>query len=152
MGYGLPAAIGAYYADKDRVIINLSGDGSFQMNIQELGVLSAHRIPIKIVIFNNDSLGMIKQFQDYYLDGRYASSIDMNGKGFDNPNFETLATAYGLGYFSFPDDDMSEDIIRRFIECEGAALLEIRIDSRCHVHPIRVGKTSRWFDKDVDNI
>ena len=90
MGFGFPAAIGAYLAKPDSLIINITGDGSFQMNMQELGTCLEYKIPIKVLIMNNSSLGLVKQAQGRYYNGRYYQS-DMV-----NPNFVQIASAYNI--------------------------------------------------------
>jgi acetolactate synthase, large subunit, biosynthetic type len=91
MGFGLPSAIGAQVGHPDRLVISVNGDGGMQMCAQELAVCSIHRIPVKIVIINNQTLGMIKQWQEIAYDGRY-SHIDLSG----SPDFVKLAEAYGI--------------------------------------------------------
>lgn len=94
MGYSLPAAIGACFADRRRRVICIAGDGGIQMNIQELATIAKHRLPVKIFILNNKGYGMIKQTQDDWLGSRYeASSIN---KGVAIPNFIKVAQGYGL--------------------------------------------------------
>lgn len=94
MGYALPAAIGAKLASLDRQVICYSGDGGFQLNIQELQVLAQRSLDIGVVVMNNASYGIIKQFQDSYLGSRYLASQT----GYGAPNFGRIAAAYGLGY------------------------------------------------------
>jgi acetolactate synthase-1/2/3 large subunit len=115
MGYSLPAAIGAYYGSGKKSVVCFTGDGGLQMNIQELQFLARERIPIKIVVLNNNALGMIRHFQEMYFDSEYFQTKP--GGGYDAPNFEKVAAAYGIqslridseqglkdGYF-FTDDD-----------------------------------------------
>ena len=90
MGFGFPAAIGAYLAKPDSLIMNITGDGSFQMNMQELGTCLEYKIPVKILIMNNSSLGLVKQAQGRYYGGRYYQS-DMI-----NPDFVQIASAYNI--------------------------------------------------------
>lgn len=90
MGFGFPAAIGAYLAKPDSLVLNITGDGSFQMNMQELGTCLEYKIPIKIIIMNNSSLGLVKQAQKHYYGGRLYQS-DMV-----NPDFVQIAAAYGI--------------------------------------------------------
>ncbi len=90
MGFGFPAAIGAYLAKPDSLVLNITGDGSFQMNMQELGTCLEYKIPIKIIIMNNSSLGLVKQAQTHYYGGRLYQS-DMV-----NPDFVQIAAAYGI--------------------------------------------------------
>src|SRR5258708_18881834 len=91
MGYGLPAAIGAAFACPRDTVIALVGDGGFQMSIPELGMLASNKLPVKIIIMNNLYLGMVRQWQDLFYQGRY-SSVE-----FDSfPDCEKLASAYNI--------------------------------------------------------
>jgi acetolactate synthase-1/2/3 large subunit len=94
MGYSLPAAIGAKVSSPDRQVVCYIGDGGFQLNIHDLQTIVHHNLPIVIVVMNNSSYGIIKQFQDSYLDSRYTASRD----GYSAPDFGRLAAAYGLKY------------------------------------------------------
>ena len=93
MGYALPAAIGVYYATK-RPVICFVGDGGLQMNIQELQFLAIEQIPIKIIVINNHALGMIRHFQEMYFNSDYYYTV--NKKGYSAPDFEKIASAYGI--------------------------------------------------------
>ncbi|HXV18533.1 MAG TPA: biosynthetic-type acetolactate synthase large subunit [Candidatus Omnitrophota bacterium] len=90
MGYGFPAAIGAQFAFPKKTVVCITGDGSFQMNIQEFSTAVVHKLPVKIAIINNNYLGMVRQWQEKFYNHRYSSS-DMEG----NPDFVKLAEAYG---------------------------------------------------------
>src|SRR5690606_24935920 len=90
MGYGLPAAIGGQIAHPEAVVINISGDGSFQMNVQELATAVQNELPINVVILKNGYLGMVRQWQEMFLDRRY-SHVDITL----GPDFVKLAEAYG---------------------------------------------------------
>ncbi len=94
MGYALPASIGASIVKNNSKIICIDGDGSIQINLQELHTVDKLRLPIKIFILNNDGFGIIKQFQELYLGKRYEAS----GKGVSNPNFKKIATAFNINY------------------------------------------------------
>ena len=94
MGYSLPAAIGAYFADPTKKIICFIGDGGLQMNIQELQTIYHYQIPVKIIILNNFGFGIIKQFQDAYFESRYVAS----GEGYSVPDFEKISNAYDIEY------------------------------------------------------
>jgi acetolactate synthase-1/2/3 large subunit len=87
MGYALPASIGASLVKKKKRIICMDGDGSIQLNIQDLHTINKHRLPVKIFIFNNGGYGIIKQFQELYLGKRYEAT----GKGVSNPNFKKIS-------------------------------------------------------------
>ena len=93
MGYALPAAIGIYYATH-RPVICFSGDGGFQMNIQELQFVSANRLPITMIVLNNQSLGMIRHFQEMYFEGSYYYTV--KDGGYAVPDFCAIARAYGI--------------------------------------------------------
>lgn len=94
MGYALPAAIGIYYATHKPVVC-ISGDGGFQMNIQELQFIARERLPIKMVVLNNISLGMIRHFQEMYFDSNYNYTV--SDKGYTVPDFCKIVEAYGVG-------------------------------------------------------
>ena len=94
MGYSLPAGIGAYFASPDRQIICIMGDGGFQMNVQELQTVSREKIPAKIFVLNNNSLGMIRCYQEKYFNNKCVGSVE----GFTNPDHEKLAYAYDIAY------------------------------------------------------
>jgi acetolactate synthase-1/2/3 large subunit len=94
MGYALPAAIGAKLVAPDRQVVSYNGDGGFQVNLQELQTIKFHDLDIAIIVMNNSSYGIIKQFQDSYLDSRYTASRD----GYSVPDFGRIAEAYGLRY------------------------------------------------------
>lgn len=93
MGYALPAAIGIYYATR-RPVVCFSGDGGFQMNIQELQFVSANRLPITMIVLNNQSLGMIRHFQEMYFENNYYYTVSDNG--YTVPDFCAIAKAYGI--------------------------------------------------------
>lgn len=94
MGYAFPAAIGASIATKKKKVICIDGDGSIQINIQELHTMVQNKLPIKLFILNNSGYGIIKQFQELYLSKRFEAS----GKGVTNPNFKNISKAYGVNY------------------------------------------------------
>src|SRR5258705_9782799 len=94
MGYALPAAIGAKIRCPDRQVVSYNGDGGFHLNVQELQTIKHNNLDVAIVVMNNGSYGIIKQFQDSYMQGRYTASRD----GVSFPDFGALAAAYGLRY------------------------------------------------------
>lgn len=91
MGFGLPAAIGAQMAEPEDLVISVNGDGGVQMSIQELGVIAEQNLPIKIIILNNGSLGMVRQWQEIFYESRYSQSVFAS-----QPSFSKLAEAYGI--------------------------------------------------------
>ena len=94
MGYGLPAGIGAHFAAPEREVVVISGDGSIQMNIQELSTAVQYQVPVKVVIMNNHYLGMVRQWQEKFYEERYSHSY-MDAM----PDFVKLAEAYGAKGF-----------------------------------------------------
>ena len=122
MGFALPAAIGAKMAAPDREVVMIAGDGGYQMNIQELGTIFQQKTPVKIVVLNNEFLGMVRQWQQLFFDKRYASTV------MKNPDFVALAKAYGL----FAERvTKTEDFAQVFEQASQAgipALIEIQVD------------------------
>ncbi|SVE16569.1 uncharacterized protein METZ01_LOCUS469423, partial [marine metagenome] len=108
MGYSLPAAIASAIECPDKQIISFTGDGSFQINIQELQTMFYHKLPIKLFIMNNFGYGIIKQFQDTWLEARHEAS----GKAYSQPDFEKIAHAYNISYrkISSPGDIVKDDL------------------------------------------
>lgn len=132
MGYSLPAAIGAAFAEKNAPVLCISGDGGFLVNIQELQTIRRNNLPVKMVILNNHSLGMIRQFQDAYFDSCYQSTV----WGYDTPDFKKISEAFGIEAYSI--DEPSE--IDKGLSCLWADpnvpyLLNVNIDLHTNVFP-----------------
>ena len=123
MGYGLPGAIGAWFADPSRQVICLNCDGGLMMNLQDLHSVISHSIPMKIVIFNNDGYLMIKHTQNAIVAGRRAGT-DL-ASGLSCPDYETLVKAFGFRYLSLRKEDDSECVIREFLDAEEPIVLEV---------------------------
>lgn len=130
MGYGFPAAIGAAIAMPNKPIICVTGDGSFQMNLQELSTAFIYKLPIKIIVLNNGYLGMVRQWQELFYDRRY-SSVKIS-----SPDFVKLAEAYGVEGFKAKNANEAEDIIKKAFTHEGPALLEFDIVEEENVYPM----------------
>mgnify|MGYP001817923810 FL=1 len=131
MGYGLPAALGAQAAFPDRQVIDISGDGSFQMNSQELATLVQYRLPVKIVILNNNVLGMVRQWQQLFFDKRYSQTC------MELPiDFVKLAEAYGATGLRATKPDQVEDVIRQAFEPPGPVNMEFKISREENVMPM----------------
>ena len=122
MGFGLPASIGAYIANPDNLVLNITGDGSFQMNLQELATCREHNIPVKIIIMNNGYLGMVRQIQEKIYNNRY--QVEMT-----NPDFVKIAEAYDLFAIRVTNKEELIPAINKAIEHKGTAIVDIRIDS-----------------------
>ena len=131
MGFGLPAAIGAQLQDRNAQVICVSGDGSIQMNVQELATLRRYNLPVKIVLLDNQALGMVRQWQELFFDKRY-SEIDLT----DNPDFIALATAFGIEALHVEHADAMEAAITALLDAKGPALLHVAIDTAANVWPL----------------
>ena len=122
MGYGLPAAIGAQIAFPDRLCIDVAGEASIQMNIQELGTISQYNLPVKIFILNNEFMGMVRQWQDLSYEGRHSESYSDS-----LPDFEKLGAAYGIKGIKVEDPAKLDDVIREMIETDGPVIVDCRV-------------------------
>lgn len=131
MGYGLPAAIGAQLANPKARVINVSGDGSIMMNIQELATVKRYNLPVKIVLFDNQALGMVRQWQELFFQERY-SEVDLS----DNPDFAKVAEAFGIPTVRVERRDQVDDAIRRVFESDGPLFVHVLIDPRENVWPL----------------
>ncbi len=147
MGYGLPAAIGAKIGNPDKTVICVSGDGSIQMNIQEFGTISMYKVGVKILIFNNGFLGMVRQWQELFYDERYSNS------GWDfNPNFTKVAEGYGIPAMKITDKSEIDKAIEFFLKDDNAALLEVVVPAKEKVFPmIPAGKSTKDIIEFKDN-
>lgn len=130
MGYGLPAALGAKMASPEKLVIAVTGDGSFQMNFNELGTIAQEKQDIKILLFNNSCLGMVRQLQHFYSNKEYYG-VDLNG----NPNFCTIAKAYGFGSYVLDDPKAVKKTLGQWLDHKGTALLEVRVSKEDLVLP-----------------
>jgi acetolactate synthase I/II/III large subunit len=131
MGYGLPAAIGAKVGRPDKTVICISGDGSIQMNIQELGTMSMYDIKVKILIFNNNFLGMVRQWQEMFYDERFSNS----GWTY-NPDFIKIGEAYGIKGMKISHKDEIDKAIDFFLNDEESCILEVMIPAKEKVFPM----------------
>ena len=122
MGFGLPAAIGAQLANPSSLVLNITGDGSFQMNLQELATCREHNIPIKIIIMNNSYLGMVRQMQEKIYNNLY--QVEMT-----NPDFTKIAEAYDLLAVRVSTKDELISALNKTINYQGTAIIDIAIDS-----------------------
>ncbi|RRJ84339.1 acetolactate synthase 2 catalytic subunit [Aestuariirhabdus litorea] len=131
MGYGLPAAIGAQLANPDCSVINVCGDGSFMMNIQELATLKRYRLPVKILILDNQRLGMVRQWQELFFSERY-SETDLS----DNPDFVAIARAFGMEARHIEQADQVSDALEQLIHSTHSYLLHVSINPQENVWPL----------------
>jgi len=130
MGYGFPAAIGAHFARPEETVVDVAGDGSFQMNIQELGTVAQYDIPVKVVILNNMYLGMVRQWQELFYDRRYSytelPSVDFVG----------IARAYGVDGMRVEEKADVRTALTTAFESDGPFVLDFRIEREANVFPM----------------
>ncbi|KGY11495.1 acetolactate synthase catalytic subunit [Vibrio tubiashii] len=131
MGFGLPAAMGAAVARPDDQSILITGDGSFMMNIQELGTLKRRQIPVKVVLLNNQRLGMVRQWQSLFFDGRHSETILD-----DNPDFVMLAKAFDIPGKTITKKEEVEPALKEMLESKTSYLLHVLIDEEENVWPL----------------
>ncbi len=131
MGYGFPAAIGAQVAFPDRMVVDIAGDGSIQMNIQELATAVNYKLPVKIVILNNGYLGMIRQWQELFYDKRYSHS-----KLSQTPDFVKVAEAYGAVGLRAEKPEEVEPTLRKGLETPGPVIMDFVVDPEEGVFPM----------------
>ena len=137
MGFGVPAAIGAKIANPDKEVVLFVGDGGFQMTNQELAILNMYKVPIKVVMLNNHSLGMVRQWQEAFYDGRTSESV------FDSlPDFQLMAQAYGIKNYKFDNPDTLEKDLEVITE-DVPMFIEVDISRKEHVLPmVPAGKSN----------
>ncbi|MBL4765130.1 MAG: acetolactate synthase 2 catalytic subunit [Colwellia sp.] len=131
MGFGLPAAIGAQISRPHDTVIVVSGDGSIMMNVQELATIKRYQIPVKIILIDNAKLGMVRQWQDLFFDGRL-SETDLS----DNPDFIMLATAFDIKAKKITEKSEVTAAINEMLDHDGAYLLQVKIDAKDNVWPL----------------
>ncbi len=131
MGYGFPAAIGAQAGFPNKLVFDIAGDGSIQMNIQELATAVLNNLPVKVAILNNQYLGMVRQWQALFFNRRY-SSVDLSG----SPDFVKLAEAYGaVGLRAVKPSDV-EGVIKEAIKVKKPVLMDFLVDKEENVYPM----------------
>jgi len=132
MGFGLPAALGAQVAFPDQLVVDIAGDGSFEMTLQELSTAQTYGLPVKIVILNNGFLGMVRQWQELFWDKRYSNT----SFGEFQPDFSALAGAYGIPGMRVEDPDDLDDALRETLSTDGPALIDIQVNRDAKVFPM----------------
>ena len=150
MGFGLPAAMGAATAFPERTIVNIAGDGSIQMNIQELATCAINRIPVKIAVLNNSYLGMVRQWQEFFWNGNYAKTClrqspecpeTCNGPREDCtmsywPDLVKVAEANGLKGLRATRPSEVDPILEKGLKTEGPVLMEFMVKKLENVYPM----------------
>jgi acetolactate synthase-1/2/3 large subunit len=130
MGFGLPAAIGAKFGAPDKEVILFAGDGGIQMTVQELGTISQEKLPVKMVVLNNDFLGMVRQWQELFFEKRYSFTE------ITSPNFVKLADAYGIPAATVTERKDLEAAMKCMIDSKGPYLLEVKIEQEDNIFPM----------------
>ena len=131
MGYGLPAAIGAQLAFPDRIVFDIAGEGSFQMNVQELATAVQYGLPIKVAILNNHYLGMVRQWQELFFDKRYSQTA-MDAQ----PDFARLAEAYGAVGLRAEHPEEVIPCLEKALAIQGPVVMDFHVDPEEKVFPM----------------
>lgn len=130
MGFALPAAIGAKMGAMDREVVAIIGDGGFQMTIQELGIIFQHKVPVKIVVLNNEHLGMVRQWQELFFERRYASTVMVN------PDFVKIAEGYGIEAKRISERKDLKSTIQEMMASKEPYFLEVKVEQEDNVFPM----------------
>ncbi len=130
MGFAVPAAMGVHFARPDEPVWAISGDGGFQMNMQEMATMVQERIPVKMAIFNNGYLGMVRQWQQFFHGRRYSATPIWS------PDYVKLAAAYGIAGWRVDDARQTGDVLRAALRTEGPTLVEFLIEQEANVFPM----------------
>lgn len=130
MGFGLPAGIGATIGSPEKPVVAFVGDGGIQMTIQELGTIMQYKVPVKIVVLNNNYLGMVRQWQDMFFEKRYASTELVN------PDFVAIALAYSIPAKKVFEREELKSSLEEMLAAEGPYLLEVAIEKEANVFPM----------------
>jgi acetolactate synthase-1/2/3 large subunit len=131
MGYGLPAAVGAQIAHPDALVIDIAGEASVLMNIQEMSTIAQYKLPVKVFILNNEYMGMVRQWQELLHGGRYSESYMES-----LPDFVKLAEAFGAVGLRAEKPDQVDDVIKEMIGSDRAVIADIRIDKEENCYPM----------------
>jgi acetolactate synthase-1/2/3 large subunit len=131
MGYGLPAAIGAQVAMPGKLVVDIAGDGSIQMNIQELATAVQFNVPVKVVILNNRALGMVRQWQELFFQGKFSETIQPR-----IPDFVLLAEAYGAKGFRATQTEEVAAVLKKGFAAEGPVVIDVEVDPEEMVYPM----------------
>jgi acetolactate synthase-1/2/3 large subunit len=134
MGYGLPAAVGVQVAHPEALVIDIAGEASTMMNIQELGTIAQYKLPVKIFILNNYWLGMVRQWQELLHGARYAESYS-DGL----PDFIQLAESFGITGLRATDPNEVDDVITQMIETPGPVIVDMVVTKEENCFPMIPG-------------
>lgn len=131
MGFGFPAAIGAQFAKPDKKVISIVGDAGFQMTLQELALLNEFKLPVKVVIINNGALGMVRQWQELFYEGRYSQSLMPV-----QPDFVKLAEAYGVKGYRINNHEEALSILEEALNSDEPVVIDARVKQLENVYPM----------------
>ncbi|MEW5822312.1 MAG: biosynthetic-type acetolactate synthase large subunit [Cyanobacteriota bacterium] len=129
MGFGFPSAMGAQVAYPDRLVLNIAGDGSIQMNIQELATCVEYKLPVKVCVINNGYLGMVRQWQGHFYNDNYSETL------ISGPDFVKLAEAYGAAGFRVTKEEEIEPTLKKAIETDGPVFIDFIVEPMEAVYP-----------------
>jgi acetolactate synthase-1/2/3 large subunit len=131
MGFGLPAAIGTQFGNPDKNVILITGDGSFQMNLQELAIVKKYKLPLKICLMNNGFLGMVHQWQKFFYNENYSATILDSA-----PDWAKLADAYDINYMRIDTMEQCNETLAEVLTSKEGWLIDFRIDANADVYPM----------------
>lgn len=130
MGFGIPAGMGVALAKPDRPIVVIVGDGGFQMTVQELGTISQYNLPVKIILLNNNFLGMVRQWQQLFFSNRYASTE------LKNPDFLMISEGFGVPSKQISARDNLKETLQELIDHDGPFMLEVKVEKEGNIFPM----------------
>lgn len=130
MGFGIPAGMGVAFARPKRPIVVFVGDGGFQMTLQELGTLSQYNLPVKVILLNNNYLGMVRQWQELFFDNRYASTELVN------PNFQMISEGFGVPSKQISDRNELKETLKEVLAVDGPFVLEVKVQKEGNIFPM----------------
>ena len=130
MGFGIPAGMGVAFAKPDRPIIVIVGDGGFQMTVQELGTIAQYNLPVKIILLNNNFLGMVRQWQELFFEGRYANTELVN------PDFLKISEGFGVPCKQLSERDKLKQELQELIAVDGPFMLEVKVEKEGNIFPM----------------
>ncbi len=131
MGYGLPSAMGVQVAHPDALVIDIAGEASFMMNMQELSTISQYRLPVKLFIINNEWMGMVRQWQELIHGGRYSESYTAS-----LPDFVKLAETFGMTGLCASTSDQLDSVIQTMLDTDGPVIADIRVEKEENCFPM----------------
>ncbi|MFC3039581.1 biosynthetic-type acetolactate synthase large subunit [Virgibacillus xinjiangensis] len=131
MGFGFPAAIGAQLGAPEDLVVSIVGDGGFQMTLQELSIIQERNLPVKVIIVNNNALGMVRQWQESFYEERYSESLLPN-----NPDFVKLAESYGIHGVKVEREEDALAVLEDVFQSDGPAIVDCRVEQQACVYPM----------------